>query len=143
MSLNQLMQHALKLAHTNLGNVSPRPSVGALIVKNNKIIAEGVTQENGNHAECEAIQNAGNCKDATLYVTLEPCVHKHDSCTDKITTAKISHVVIGTTDLNPLVNGKGIKKLQSAGIKVTLLNLQEAKSAHEFFFHWIQTKKPF
>jgi len=137
------MQHALKLAHTNLGNVSPRPSIGALIVKNNKIIAEGVTQENGNHAEYEAIHKAGDCTDATLIVTLEPCITHKPSCADIIIKSGIKRVIIGTLDINPLIYKKGIKRLKAAGIKVTLLNLPEAKKVHEFFFHWIITKKPF
>src|SRR3989344_897962 len=143
MSPNQLMHRAIELAHANLGNVSPRPSVGALIVKNNKLIAESVTQENGNHAEYEAIHKASDCTNATLVVTLEPCVTHKPSCADIIIKSGIKKVIIGTLDMNPLIHGKGIKKLKAAGINVTLLNLPEARKVHEFFFHWIITKKPF
>ncbi len=142
----QFMKRALQLAYSNLGNVSPNPSVGAVIVKNRKLIGEGVTRS-GNHAEVEALRNAGDAQGATLYTTLEPCSHsdkKTPPCIEAIITAKVKKVVIGTIDRNPKVNGQGIEALKKAGIDViTGVMEKEAQKCHEFFFTWITTGKPF
>ncbi len=143
------MRPALALAYSQLGNVSPNPSVGAVIVRDGKIIAEGVTQPpGGSHAELEALRGAGEkARGATLYVTLEPCCHadkRTPPCVDAIIKAGVRRVVIGTRDRNPAVNGKGIAALKRAGIDAVEGVLEaEAKKAHEFFFHWIATKRPF
>lgn len=105
---------------------SPNPPVGAVIVNDGGLIASGHTQEPGNdHAEIVAIKKAGDmCAGSTLYATLEPCSFQGRTppCTDSIVASKIKRVVIGHVDHNPSVSGKGIKKLESAGIQVTLLN---------------------
>ena len=144
------MKHALELAYSHLGNVSPNPSVGAVIVKNRKVIGDGVTQpegKGGNHAEVEAIHAAVNAQGATLYTTLEPCSHtnkKTPPCTNAIINAGIKKVVIGTKDHNQYVDGKGIEQLKQAGIEVITGVLErEAQKCHEFFFKWITTGKPF
>lgn len=125
----KFMKRALKLAEAGRGYVSPNPMVGAVLVKDGKIVGEGYHQRYGEaHAEVNAIQAAGDeSLGATLYVTLEPCAHegKTGPCTVKIYEAGISRVVIGMQDPNPLVNGKGITFLKSKGIEVETGVLEE------------------
>src|SRR5271156_1713881 len=114
------MQTALSLAKRNLGQTWPNPAVGAVIVKDGKIIAEGFTARGGRpHAETEALQQAGErAKGADIYVTLEPCAHhgKTPPCTDAIITAGIARCFVAVRDPNPQVNGKGIAQMKAAGI---------------------------
>jgi diaminohydroxyphosphoribosylaminopyrimidine deaminase/5-amino-6-(5-phosphoribosylamino)uracil reductase len=116
------IKRALKLAEKGRGWVSPNPMVGALIVKDGKVIAEGFHQKFGEaHAEINALDKAGdNAAGAALYSNLEPCVHKGKTgpCTERILAAGIARVVVGMKDPNPLVNGKGINFLRSKGIVV-------------------------
>lgn len=134
---------ALSLSKKNIGITSGNPSVGCVLVKNNTIISTGITGENadGNgipHAENIAIFKAGkNVVGATLYVTLEPCAHsgKTSPCVDLIIQSKISRVVISTIDPDPRVNGRGIKKLEEAGIEVVVGILEnEARQINQGFF---------
>lgn len=117
------MALALRLAQKGRGEVEPNPMVGALVVKNNRIISKGRHKQfGGPHAEIIALNAAGpSARGATLYVTLEPCAHfgKTPPCADAIIRSGIRHVVIATHDPFPLVHGKGIKKLKAAKIKVT------------------------
>lgn len=142
------MSKALELAEKGKGWVSPNPMVGAVIVKDNKIIGEGFHKFCGDaHAEVNAFNNA-NCdvEGATMYVTLEPCSHygKTPPCADKIIEKKISKVVIGVLDPNPLVAGKGVKKLKNAGIEVKVGVLEkECIKINEIFMKYITEKKPF
>lgn len=144
------MQHALTLAKLGWPNVAPNPMVGCVIVKDNKIVSEGYHQKFGEaHAEVNAILNLPAAiapADCTLYVTLEPCSHvgKTPPCADLIIEKGFKNVVIGSKDINPLVSGKGIKKLQKSGITVTegVLTDQEKKlNSHFVKFH--ANKKPF
>lgn len=116
------MNRALKAAEKARGTCSPNPFVGAVIVKNSSIIAEGWTQKyGGDHAEIQALAKAGEkARGADLYVTLEPCSHfgKTPPCTQAIIAAGISRVFLGILDPNPLVHGKGVLHLQEAGIEV-------------------------
>ncbi len=142
------MEIALESAKKGLGKVSPNPMVGAIIVKNEKIIGSGFHEYfGGNHAEVNAFNNAQeNVEGATMYVTLEPCSHygKTPPCADKIIEKKIKRVVIGTLDPNPLVSGKGVKKLIDAGIDVTVGVLEdECKKINEVFMKYIKYKNPF
>ena len=149
MNSSNFIQRALELGYSNLGNVSPNPSVGVVIVKNNQIIAEGITQPPGSdHAEINAIKKCTKeqLNGASLYLTLEPCCHTNKRtppCTVKLIKSGIKEVIIGTTDKNPAVAHNGINTLNSAGIKTTLLNDKSCEKLHEFFFHWITTKRPF
>lgn len=127
---------------------SPNPSVGAIIVKNNKIIGKGFTQKYGGpHAEVVAIKNCNSDpKDSTLYVTLEPCSHfgKTPPCTDLIISKKIKRVVIGIKDPNPIVNGKGIKILKSNGIEVKFNILKEkVEEELQWYIKNIKTSLPY
>jgi diaminohydroxyphosphoribosylaminopyrimidine deaminase / 5-amino-6-(5-phosphoribosylamino)uracil reductase len=144
----KLMQMALDLAEKGRGYVSPNPLVGAVIKKDGRIVGEGYHQQYGEpHAEINAIKDAGdNCKDATLYVTLEPCSHegKTPPCVDAIIEAGFEHVIIATVDPNPLTNGKSISKMMNAGIKVDVGIMEEqARRQNEAFFKYITTNMPF
>jgi len=142
------MRRALKLALRGAGKVSPNPMVGAVLVKDGKIIAEGYHEYYGGpHAEVVALDKAGDdAKGATLYVNLEPCSHfgKTPPCAPRIVSAGIKRVVISTLDPNPLVAGKGVKLLRESGVSVTVGVLEkEAKKLNEAFFKWITQKIPF
>lgn len=144
----EYMKLALEMAEEFRGKTSPNPLVGAVVVKNGEIIGSGAHQCAGEpHAEVIALNEAGEmAKGATLYVTLEPCCHhgKTPPCTKKIIKAGISKVVISAEDPNPLVAGKGIQQLKSAGIEVeTGMLEEETKKQNEVFFHYIQIQKPF
>ena len=121
---HQWMQRALELARKAAGKTAPNPMVGAVLVKNGKVVGEGFHKKAGTpHAEIHALKQAGaKARGATLYVTLEPCCHfgRTGPCTEALLAAGVSHVFIGSRDPNPLVAGKGIKKLRTAGLKVEL-----------------------
>ncbi|MFP4079013.1 MAG: bifunctional diaminohydroxyphosphoribosylaminopyrimidine deaminase/5-amino-6-(5-phosphoribosylamino)uracil reductase RibD [Candidatus Izemoplasmataceae bacterium] len=142
------MSHALKLAEKGAGFTNPNPLVGAVIVRDGKIIGEGYHEVYGqNHAEINAIESAGEpLEGATMYVTLEPCSHhgKTPPCADAIVKHRFKRVVIASKDPNPLVAGRGIEKLEKAGIVVEsgLLD-KENRKLNEIFFHFIRTKRPF
>ena len=142
------MKRAIALAKLATGHTSPNPLVGAVVVKDNTIIGEGYHHKAGTaHAEVHALNQAGeNAKGATLYVTLEPCSHygKTPPCVLRIIEAGIAKVVIGSTDPNPLVAGKGIEILKEAGIEVVVpVCNDECAELNEHFFTYIQTGQPF
>ena len=142
------MKLAIALAQKGRGYVSPNPMVGAVIVKNGRVIGRGYHQRfGGNHAEINAIINTDeDIAGSTLYVTLEPCCHegKTPPCIDSITKNKIARVVIGTIDSNPLVSCQGINYLQSCGIEVKTGVLEnECRNLNEIFFHYMETGLPF
>ena len=142
------MKRAICLAKMATGHTSPNPLVGAVVVKNNTIVGEGYHHKAGEaHAEVHALDAAGdNARGATLYVTLEPCAHygKTPPCAKRVVESGIARVVIGSTDPNPLVAGKGIQILTDAGIEVTTdVCVDECIQLNEHFFTFIQTHKPF
>lgn len=142
------MKRALELAEKAKGFTSPNPMVGAVIVKDDKIIGEGYHHKCGEaHAEVDAFNNATeSVEGATMYVTLEPCSHtgKTPPCADRIIKEKIARVVVGATDPNPLVSGRGIKKMQDAGIAVSYgLLADESIQLNEVFMKYIVDKRPF
>lgn len=148
MSHKKYMSYALTLARRGAGYVHPNPLVGAVIVKNGKIIGEGYHENYGGlHAERNALKNCReNPEGATLYVTLEPCSHfgKTPPCTEAIIESRIARVVIGSPDPNPLVNGKGVAILKAAGIKVVQnIMLEECQLLNEEFFYFISNQRPF
>lgn len=141
------MARALELAARGAGWTNPNPQVGAVIVKDGRIIGEGWHTAYGKlHAEREALAHCTeDPRGATIYVTLEPCCHwgKTPPCTEAIIEAGIARVVVGAPDPNPLVAGKGFEVLREAGIEViedVLLN--ECRAINEVFFHYIQTGLP-
>jgi diaminohydroxyphosphoribosylaminopyrimidine deaminase/5-amino-6-(5-phosphoribosylamino)uracil reductase len=142
------MKLALQLARNGRGCVSPNPMVGAVIVKNGRIIGKGYHKcFGGNHAEINAMQNAGiDVKGSTLYVTLEPCCHegKTPPCVNRIIEQKIARVVIGTVDSNPIVSCQGIDFLRNSGVEVVTGVLEkECRKLNEIFFHYMETGMPF
>lgn len=142
----EFMQHALELAQRNLGQTWPNPAVGAVVVRDGKIIAEGFTARGGRpHAETEALKNC-DAKGATLYVTLEPCSHhgKTPPCTDAIINSGIKTCVIACGDPNPQVNGEGIAQLKKAGIDVVEgVCTEEARELNRGFFSVVEKKRPY
>lgn len=142
------MRRAIELAKGGLGGVNPNPLVGAVIVKDGRIIGEGFHQKYGElHAERNAIAAlTESAEGATLYVTLEPCCHygKTPPCTEAILEQKISRVVIGSRDPNPKVAGKGAAILRAAGVRVEEDFLrEECDELNPVFFHYITTKTPY
>ena len=142
------MDHALKLALKGQGMTTPNPMVGAVIIKNGRIIGEGYHAKAGErHAEVVAIENAIEVvTGATLYVTLEPCSHygKTPPCTELIIEKDIERVVIAVLDPNPMVAGRGVKRLRECGISVTVGVLEkQAQRLNEVFMKYIVTKRPF
>ena len=144
----EYMQRAIELARRGAGFVNPNPMVGCVVVKNDTIITEGYHEYYGGfHAERNALTNCtSDCKDATLYVTLEPCCHygKTPPCTEIIIEKGIKKVVVGLLDPNPLVSGKGISILQNAGIEVVSgVEEDKIKDLNKVFLKYIKTKRPY
>lgn len=142
------MERALELAKKGAGYTNPNPLVGAVIVKDGRILGEGYHKVYGSHhAEINAFLNASeDVKGATMYVTLEPCSHygKTPPCAKALVEKGIKKVIIGLKDPNPLVAGKGIKILEDAGIEVITGVLEEkGKKLNEIFLKYITTKLPF
>jgi diaminohydroxyphosphoribosylaminopyrimidine deaminase/5-amino-6-(5-phosphoribosylamino)uracil reductase len=144
------MQRAIELAKLGVGSVSPNPQVGCVIVHNNIIIGEGWHQKfGGPHAEIHALNSVTNkwlLKESTFYVTLEPCSHfgKTPPCANALIEHGIKQVVIGITDPNPLVSGKGIKLLNDAGINViTDLLKNECADLNKRYITYINQKRPY
>lgn len=142
------MQEALKEARRGLGRVHPNPLVGAVLVKNGKIIAKGAHEFfGGPHAEVQAIRRAGKkANGATLYSTLEPCTHfgKTAPCTSLILKKGVRRVVIGCSDINPDVSGKGASFLRQRKVKVIQNVLKdEAIRLNQSFFYWSKHKIPY
>lgn len=142
------MDAALALATDGLGKTAPNPSVGCVLVLEGQIIATGATAPGGRpHAETEALEAAGKAaRGATAYVTLEPCAHTGQTppCADALIAAAVSRVVIACSDPFPQVAGKGISRLESAGITVkTGVRQAEAESLNRGFFRRLETGRPF
>ena len=140
----------MQIAKNGIGTSRPNPSVGAVIVYENKIIGEGFTSPYGeNHAEVNAInavENKSLLKEATIFVTLEPCSHfgKTPPCADLIVKHQLKQVVIGCLDSNSLVAGKGVSRLENAGINVIVGVLEtECRMHHKRFFTVQENKRPY
>ncbi len=144
----RFMRRALALARKGEGAVSPNPLVGAVIVREGRIIGEGFHRCCGeNHAEINAIRDATeNVAGATFYVTLEPCSHhgRTPPCVEALIACRPGRVVIGAVDPNPLVAGKGIVALRQSGIETEVGVLDAAcREINRFFFKFIQTGIPY
>ena len=142
------MTAAIRLAQKGRGMVSPNPLVGAVIVKGNEIVGSSYHHfYGGHHAEVYALKKARErARGADLYVNLEPCCHhgKTPPCTDALIKSGIRRVFIGISDPNPLVSGRGIRKLRKAGIEVETGILQkECRLLNEAFIKYITRKIPF
>lgn len=144
----EYMQQALNIARYALGRTSPNPLVGAVVVRDGRIVGQGWHRKSGTpHAEVHALRQAGDLADgATIYVTLEPCSHygRTPPCSQAIIDAGIKRVVVAMTDPNPLVAGNGLKMLREAGIEVIEgILIEKAMNLNEVFLKWIKTKMPF
>jgi len=150
MTHETFMNRALELAEKASGNTSPNPLVGAVITLNNQIIGEGFHQEHGGpHAEVNAVNSVKDksvLKNASIYVTLEPCSHygKTPPCAELLVKHKFKEVIICNTDPNPEVAGNGIKLLEKSGIKVTQNVLSEkGEWLNRRFFTSHRKKRPY
>lgn len=142
------MDRALELARQADGWTSPNPLVGAVVVRDGRIVGEGYHMKAGTpHAEVHALKMAGSkARGAALYVTLEPCCHhgRTPPCTDAVLKAGITRVVAAMEDPNPVVAGKGLRKLQAAGVEVkTGVLEQESRQLNEVFLKYIVSHEPF
>jgi len=143
-------ERALELAERGRGKTHPNPVVGAVVVVDGRVVGEGWHERAGGpHAEVVALESAGEgARDATLYVTLEPCAHYGQTppCVDAIVAAGISRVVVGAPDPNPKTNARGFARLREFGVEVELLNGEAARRArrqNEAWRTWIATGRPF
>lgn len=142
------MQQAIEQAKTAQYRTRPNPAVGCVIVKNNQMVGFGATAPvGGSHAEVFALRQAGeHAKDATAYVTLEPCAHygRTPPCAEALVKAQVKKVVIACADPNPLVAGKGVRILQDAGIEVETGICEElAKTLNQGFLKAMSTGQPY
>jgi diaminohydroxyphosphoribosylaminopyrimidine deaminase/5-amino-6-(5-phosphoribosylamino)uracil reductase len=141
------MRLALALGRRGRGRVWPNPAVGAVVVKDGRVLGRGWTQDGGRpHAEPVALAEAGAAAaGATLYVTLEPCNHTGQTppCVDALLAAKVARVVVAVTDPDPRTDGAGITRLRAAGIEVTTGVLEaEARADHAGFFSRVRSGRP-
>jgi diaminohydroxyphosphoribosylaminopyrimidine deaminase/5-amino-6-(5-phosphoribosylamino)uracil reductase len=141
------MRRALELAERGRYSVSPNPMVGCVLVRDGQVIAEGWHQRAGEpHAEIKALQSCDDPAGATMYITLEPCVHQGRTppCTNVIIEAGVKDVVIATADPHDIVNGRGIEQLRTAGVRVETGVLgSEARRLNEKFLHSVTAQMPF
>ncbi len=142
------MRQALQLARKGQGRTSPNPMVGAVLVKNGRVVGEGYHRKAGlPHGEIVALRKAGKkARGADLYVNLEPCAHfgKTPPCAEAILSAGVKKVVVGMRDPNPLVSGKGFRQLRKNGVQVVSGTLRkECERLNEVFVKFIRTGNPF
>lgn len=143
----KFLLEAIELAKRGKGKVSPNPLVGAVIVRNGKIVGKGYHRKFGaKHAEAVALERAGRkAKGATLYISLEPCCHygKNPPCTEAIMNARVKKVVYASKDPNPIACVGTEKMLKKAGVKVKLVKMGEALELNRFYFKRIKTGMAF
>jgi diaminohydroxyphosphoribosylaminopyrimidine deaminase/5-amino-6-(5-phosphoribosylamino)uracil reductase len=142
------MDEALALARRGVGRTSPNPAVGAVLVKSGEVVGRGFhTYAHRKHAEILALDQAGaSARDATLYITLEPCSHhgRTPPCADALVSAGVTRVIAAMEDPNPLVAGQGFRRLIDAGVTVELAPeyAEEAAQLNEAFIHSMRTGRP-
>ncbi len=139
------LARALELAADAAGRAYPKPTVGAVVVRDGDVIAEGVTEQGGRHAETVALDAAGPlARGATMFVTLEPCSHHGTTppCSERLIAEGISRVVVGARDPNPEAAG-GIERLRGAGLDVELVDSWEARAQNEAWRTWVSKRRPF
>src|SRR3954454_4001364 len=146
--MDPFMAEALAEAAKGAGKTSPNPAVGAIVVRDGKIVGRGHhLWERVNHAEIEALRQAGEqSRGATIYVTLEPCSHigRTSPCSNALIEAGIARVVAAMEDPNPLVSGRGFSKLRNAGItvEIDMDATTAAEKLNESFVHFMRTGLP-
>src|SRR5262249_34102474 len=143
------MQRALGLAALGLGETNPNPVVGCVIVKNGRVVGEGFHERAGGpHAEVVALDRAGSAaRGATMYVTLEPCAHlgkRTPPCAPRVAASGVRRLAVCTRDPNPRVDGRGLRRLRNAGVRVTEGVLaDEARRLNERFFVSCRLGRPY
>jgi diaminohydroxyphosphoribosylaminopyrimidine deaminase/5-amino-6-(5-phosphoribosylamino)uracil reductase len=139
------LARAVEIAGAARHQAYPKPTVGAVLVRDGEVVAEGVTESGGRHAERVVIDAAGDrARGATLYVTLEPCAHHGTTppCTDAILAAGVERVVFGADDPNPEAAG-GAELLRNAGVDVEYIDAPEARALEEAWRTWVRDRRPF
>jgi diaminohydroxyphosphoribosylaminopyrimidine deaminase/5-amino-6-(5-phosphoribosylamino)uracil reductase len=139
------LARALQLAGEAAGLAYPKPTVGAVVVRDGEIVGEGVTEQGGRHAEVVALDAAGVfARGATLFVTLEPCAHWGTTppCTERVLAEGVARVVVGARDPNGEAGG-GIELLHARGVEVELLDSWEARVQNEAWRVWVSQRRPF
>ena len=139
------ISRALELAAAARHRAYPKPTVGAVLVRDGEVVGEGVTEAGGRHAEVVALAAAGaRARGATLYVTLEPCAHHGTTppCTEAILAAGVERVVFGARDPNPEAAG-GEERLRAAGVDVEFVDWLEARVQNEAWRTWVTARRPF
>jgi diaminohydroxyphosphoribosylaminopyrimidine deaminase/5-amino-6-(5-phosphoribosylamino)uracil reductase len=142
------MERALALAEASIGLASPNPVTGCVLVKDGSVIGEGFhSYADKNHAEIVALKQAGaEARGSTAYVTLEPCSHhgRTPPCADALIKAGVARVVTAARDPNPQVSGRGLDRLQAAGVSLTIgVKEAAARRLNEAFAKFIRTHRPF
>ena len=139
------LSRALDVARAARGRAHPKPTVGAVVVRDGEIVGEGATEAAGRHAEVVALEAAAErAQGATMYVTLEPCAHRGTTppCTDAIVAAGVERVVFGARDPNPEAAG-GEERLRAAGVDVEFVDWFEARALNEAWRTWVTKRRPF
>jgi diaminohydroxyphosphoribosylaminopyrimidine deaminase/5-amino-6-(5-phosphoribosylamino)uracil reductase len=143
------LERALELAGESLGVAHPKPTVGAVVVRDGEVVGEGVTEARGRHGEVVALAAAGDrARGATVYVTMEPCNHHGSTppCTDALLEAGVARVVAGQLDPNPNVEGGGLERLRAAGVEVEVAEGEiafRARQQLEEWRTWVTERRPF
>ena len=140
------LERAYELAARGIGSTAPNPPVGAVVVRDGKILGEGYHHKAGSaHAEVNAIEEAGDVRGATVYVSLEPCNHvgRTPACSKTLLDSGVSRVVIGTIDPNPRTNGGGAERLREHGIAVVVANDEKARELIEPFAFAVRHERPY
>jgi diaminohydroxyphosphoribosylaminopyrimidine deaminase / 5-amino-6-(5-phosphoribosylamino)uracil reductase len=136
---------AVALADEAAGRAYPKPTVGAVVVSDGEVVGEGATEAAGRHAEIVALDAAGErARDATLYVSLEPCAHWGTTppCVDRILAEGVARVVVGSRDPNPEAAG-GLERLAAAGVDVEVVDSLQARRQNEAWRVWVAKRRPF
>lgn len=139
------LARALELAGRAAGTAYPKPTVGAVVVRDGEVVGEGVTEAGGRHAEVVALEQAGRlAHGATLYVTLEPCAHHGTTppCSERVLADGVARVVVGSRDPNPEAAG-GVEFLRAHGVEVELIDSFEARAQNEAWRVWVSRRRPF
>jgi len=139
------LARAIEIAAAAAGRAYPKPTVGAVVVADGDIVAEGVTEKDGRHGEVVALDAAGAAaRGSTLFVTLEPCAHHGTTppCVDRIVAEGVARVVIGARDPNPEAAG-GIERLRAAGVDVDFVDSWESRALDEAWRVWVTRRRPF
>jgi|SRR5579884_4007871 len=139
------LARALELAAAADHRAYPKPTVGAVVVRDGEVVGEGATEKDGRHGEVVALDAAGErARGATLYVTMEPCAHWGTTppCADRVVACGIARVVVGARDPNPQAAG-GVERLRAAGVEVEVVDSFEARRQNEAWRVWVSERRPF